>query len=59
MKIVYVVSIPWDSHRVNSARVFKTREQAEEYYKAKDEQGYNGYMNGLFVQACEVKHEKA
>ncbi len=53
-KIVYVVAIPWDSASVDSVHVFKTYKKAREFCDWKNEQGYNGYANGLEVKKCRI-----
>ncbi len=54
MKVVYIVSIPWDSHSVKMSYAFKNKSEAKEFAKKINEKGYHGYVGGIFVEECEI-----
>ena len=58
MKTVYVVSIPWDSARVDQTYVFSKRKTAEQFCEYHNEQGYHGYAGGLSVEDCQIDTSK-
>ena len=58
MRKVYVVSIPWDSSRVDGTFVFANKKRAEAFCEAQNLEGYNGYCGGLFVEDCVIDMRK-
>lgn len=54
MSKVYVVSIPWDSARVDQSWVFTNKKRAEDMAKRINERGYNGYSGGVRVETVDL-----
>jgi hypothetical protein len=53
-KIMYVVTIPWDSASISESYIFTSYIDASAFCDQKNAEGYNGYCGGLAVHRCSV-----
>lgn len=54
-RVVYVVSVPWDSASVKETHVFKNEKDADKFLTKINEDGYGGFCGGLFVEEVAIK----